>query len=630
MNLSIPISKYVRITNEFAGGSVVGTREPIGRIMTTNSLVPYGEPLVFSGFNALQNVLAYFGASSAEYAVASQYFNWTSKKYTRPQKLSFWRWSTSALNATATSGTTTFALTSFTAISNGTLNFSYTNAAGQTTPYQISGINLSSADSLTTVASTIQTSIQSSFEDATVEYKPSLNNNGARFVITAPTVSDGSQVGKFSSFTSDAVSATGTLTFSNNPGVDDSIKVGSLGYSFVKASAGGSNVLIGSSQAETIANLVEAINTTSDEVTASANGNIVTIIAINPGINGNSIALSSNTGAISASGTTLQNGNDGGSQLADLLGLSSATNVILSEGKDADTLTEELNNMMNVDNNFMTFAFLNPSDISQDQAVEVATWTEQQNGSVLFIVQPPTASQWAEYQAALASYSFVWIQYDAANENKYLMPMMAGACINFEQQNSLINFMYQTYPNFTPDNVMTVSGGMNLYQSLDAAYVNYYASTQQGRQKTSFLQDGLLQGSPTSTTVAVGAWWLKSQIETTALTVFVLNDAIYANQQGVAKVQAALLDVWTSAKNNGAIQVGKFLTSDEKASISAITGNDSDWQIVQSQGYIFTFSINTNPNGTRSFSYRLIYAAADTINSIEGTHIAITSSVVNS
>lgn len=522
MNLSIPISKYVKITNEFAGGSVVGTREPIGRIMTTNTLVPYGQALEFSGATALQNVLAYFGASSTEYAVASQYFNWTSKKYTRPQKLSFWRWSTSAVNATATSGITTFALTSFTAISNGTLNFSYTNAAGQTTPYQVTGINLSSADSLETVASTIQTKIQSSFQNATVEYEASLNNGGARFVITAPTVGDGSQVGSFSAFTS---------------------------------------------------------------------------------------------------------GEDG---LATLLGLTSATSVILSEGKDADTLTEELNNMMNVNNNFMTFAFLNPSDISQDQAVEVATWTEQQNGSVLFIVQPPSASQWAEYQSALASYSFVWIQYDAANENKYLMPMMAGACINFEQQNSLPNFMYQTYPNFTPDNVMTVSGGMNLYQNLDASYVNYYASTQQGGQKTSFLQDGLLQGSPTSTTVAVGAWWLKGQIETTALTVFVLNDAIYANQQGVAKVQAALLDVWTSAKNNGAIQVGKFLTSDEKASISAITGNDSDWQIVQSQGYIFTFSINTNPNGTRSFSYRLIYAAADTINSIEGTHIAITSSASNS
>lgn len=83
-------------------------------------------------------------------------------------------------------------------------------------------------------------------------------------------------------------------------------------------------------------------------------------------------------------------------------------------------------------------------------------------------------------------------------------------------------------------------------------------------------------------------------------------------------------------KNNGAIQVGKFLTSDEKASISAITQDDSAWQTVQSQGYIFSFSINTNPNGTRSFSYRLIYAAADTINSIEGTHIAITSSASNS
>ena len=71
------------------------------------------------------------------------------------------------------------------------------------------------------------------------------------------------------------------------------------------------------------------------------------------------------------------------------------------------------------------------------------------------------------------------------------------------------------------------------------------------------------------------------------------------------------------------------MTSDEKASISAITGDDTAWQVVQNQGYIFSFSIDTNTNGTRSFSYKLVYAAADTINSVEGTHIAITSSASN-
>ena len=515
-NLSIPISKYVSIFSAFTGGKTVSEKEPIARIMTTNTLAPYGAVLEF---NSLKNVLGYFGASSREYAVAAKYFGWVSKRMRRPEKISFARWSDAAVNAYLVSGINTFALNTLKNITAGTLNFSYTSADGSIADYEVSGIDLSSATSLADVATALATKISAAFTGCTVAFSTSLN--GSRFVLTAPTASGGdSQAGYFSAMTSGA---------------------------------------------------------------------------------------------------------DG---LADLLGWSAANGVVISEGKDASTLADNLSVMLNMNNNFLTLAFLNPTDISLDQAVEVATWNEQQNVDAMFVVQAPSTSYTLSrtWQTSLAGFDGTFIQFDGANEDKYLMPMMACAAMDLSQEHSLIDLMFQRFPSYTPDNVMTVVGGLNLYEIFDSVNINYFASTQQAGAKLSFLQNGMLQGNPASATVYVGAWWLKGKIQTACMQQFLLNDAIYANAQDSAKFAGAVVSIWEQAKKNGCIQVGKVLSDDEKASITALTGDEDAWQKVQSQGYIFSYKIETADNGKRVFSYRLIYAACDTINSVEGTHIAITSS----
>ena len=127
-------------------------------------------------------------------------------------------------------------------------------------------------------------------------------------------------------------------------------------------------------------------------------------------------------------------------------------------------------------------------------------------------------------------------------------------------------------------------------------------------------------------TVYVNSIWLKAKIVQKAMETFMLNDAIYANKDGEAKFAAKMITVWELAKLNKTIIVNKALSDSEKASIEAITGDELAWQKVYSQGYVFEYSIETNPdNGAKYFNYRLIYAACDTVNTIEGTNIAITS-----
>ena len=77
---------------------------------------------------------------------------------------------------------------------------------------------------------------------------------------------------------------------------------------------------------------------------------------------------------------------------------------------------------------------------------------------------------------------------------------------------------------------------------------------------------------------------------------------------------------------NGVIQLGKVLSDGEKAAIEALTGDNKAYLTIESQGFIFNYSIKTDSEtGKKYFNYRLIYAACDTIAKVEGLNIALSS-----
>ena len=146
MTQNIPYTKYVNILSAFAGGQAVNEKQPYARIMTQNSLLPYGNPQEFS---SLEDVQAFFGGSSTEAILAQMYFAFISKRIRKARKISFGRWTsgTAQVNATVISGTNVFALSKFKEISEGTMTFSYTDVAGESHNVNLTGINLSGVSS---------------------------------------------------------------------------------------------------------------------------------------------------------------------------------------------------------------------------------------------------------------------------------------------------------------------------------------------------------------------------------------------------------------------------------------------------------------------------------------------------
>ena len=171
--MAIPQTKYVNIISAVGGTSQVSQRSLMGRVFTSNKLVPYGAVVEFTGLDA---VGSYFGTASDEYKFASKYFGYTSRSGNKPQKISFALHSTEAMPARLYSKAKPVALATLKSLVSASITFNVGGAE-----YALSGLNFSSATSFTDVANIIQTAFEALAGDdvASFEYDTALS----RFVL---------------------------------------------------------------------------------------------------------------------------------------------------------------------------------------------------------------------------------------------------------------------------------------------------------------------------------------------------------------------------------------------------------------------------------------------------------------
>lgn len=165
--MAISFRKYVDITSGVGGNGGVRLRDLIGRLFTTNNLVPTGQIVEMT---TLEDVGNYFGFSSEEYLRASFYFGWVSKNIKRAKKISFAKWAKTALAPRIYGAKGDQSLAAWTVITNG----SFYLTLGSNTQL-LSAMDFSGAASLSAVAGIIQTKLgtvvgDTNFSGATVTW----------------------------------------------------------------------------------------------------------------------------------------------------------------------------------------------------------------------------------------------------------------------------------------------------------------------------------------------------------------------------------------------------------------------------------------------------------------------------
>jgi hypothetical protein len=302
-----------------------------------------------------------------------------------------------------------------------------------------------------------------------------------------------------------------------------------------------------------------------------------------------------------------------------LLAWTSATGAIISEGLDAQTITEVLAASTASNNNFGSFAFLYSAALSDSEIIEAATWNDGNNVLYQYHVAV-TASNYSTVMASIGTLAGngVTLRLSTLTEEyPEVLPMAVLASTNYGAANAVKNYMFQQ-ASLTP----TVSSDTDA-DTYDAAKVNYIGQTQTGGTTLSFYQRGVLTGQGNdivNMNTFANEQWLKDAVDTSIFNLLLALDKLSANAEGRNKLIRVIRGVVTSALTNGTISPGKTLTEIQKIAIADLSGDSNAWYQVATSGFWLNASVDAVA-GTAS--YILIYSKDDVIRAVNGQHALI-------
>lgn len=149
--MAISQTKYINIISGVGGQAAASRRELIGRLLTSNPLAPVDTVMEMN----LAGVIDYFGSSSKEAAFATKYFGFISKNIIQADKISFARYTLTAVSPTLRSTYRPPLIAAFSSISDGSIVI---NMGGEAKEF--TGLDFSGKTSLTECAEVLQTAIQ--------------------------------------------------------------------------------------------------------------------------------------------------------------------------------------------------------------------------------------------------------------------------------------------------------------------------------------------------------------------------------------------------------------------------------------------------------------------------------------
>jgi hypothetical protein len=499
--MAISFKRYVDITSGVGGGAGVRLRDLIGRLFSTNSLIPTESMIEFT---ELADVGTYFGTTSEEYLRASFYFGWISKNITKAKKISFARWADADTKPQIYGKVGAQVLASWTAISAGNMSLTIgadTNIVG---PLSFSG-----AATLAGVAGIIQAKIRT-------------------FTGT--------------NWTSATVTWNATRQSFDFEG-------GAAGAAAISVAAGATN------------------------------------------------------------------------DYSALLGWRDPQTIV-SDGVDAETVTETLTASADASDNFGSFLFMKA--LSAAEVLEAAVWNDAQNNKFFFCqkVLPVDA---ATTSAALIGYSgWAGTISDVSGQYPEQVPMMILAATDYTKRNSTQNYMFQQFT-LTPS--VTTTALANVY---DPLRLNYYGRTQTAGQFIEFYQRGVLGGGSQDATdqnTYANEMWLKDAAGAAIMELLLSLSKVSANSAGRSQLLATLQSVIDRALFNGTISVGKTLNNTQKQYIGVTTGDPDAWHQVENSGYwidcVLQSYVTTDSRTEWKAVYTLIYGKDDAIRKVEGSHVMI-------
>lgn len=293
---------------------------------------------------------------------------------------------------------------------------------------------------------------------------------------------------------------------------------------------------------------------------------------------------------------------------------------VLSTGEDEyETALSAYTRVLDKFTNFGACAFIGSFELGAAQAgglLDVATANEGNDRELVIATTPSNEST---YATALASCNMVHLVIGPATDTNAISSWMCVAwfaSVDYTKTDASATMDYKQFAGET-----AVVDSLATKQTYDAAHANYVGLVQVNGQNLAFYQTGVnMDGVDTG--VVRDRMWLDGEIQAGW---FNLNSGVQkveASYTGAAKVKAMVVDVATSAVENGCILIEKPLDNAQIAQVRSITNNESAPDEVQSTGYYVATKIIKSGNRYLC-QYILVYAKGDHIGKVVGTNYLV-------
>lgn len=332
------------------------------------------------------------------------------------------------------------------------------------------------------------------------------------------------------------------------------------------------------------------------------------------------------TGGVAGDGTLTVNATSDSSDISSLFGW---VNTTTTAGVTAQEPVDAISASAAENNNFGSFVFCTPATaLTTDQIEAVASWNASQNVMFLYSLSV-TSSAAAALYSTISGYAGTAMNIRAdATDSTFVdqAPCEILASIDFTARNATQNFMFYEFAN--RDVAVKTD---TLANSMDAVRGNYIGQTQAAGNKLAFYQRGVLMGgstAPVDMNTYANEMWLKDYVSAQFLSALLSLPEVSADTDGLAAMISVLQDAVDQGKYNGAISVGKTLTTVQKLYITQISGDNMAWRQVATNGYWYNVQIltrvNTNSGLSESYAkYLLIYGKKDDVRFVQGTDTLI-------
>lgn len=264
--------------------------------------------------------------------------------------------------------------------------------------------------------------------------------------------------------------------------------------------------------------------------------------------------------------------------------------------------------------NFGSVTFLDGGSETNDSIATIASAAG--NLGVAFIATVDAGDTYPDFATHANVHTVIGNPEDGVNYAAW-MPMAWYASVNYNSPNASGSINYKQFGGEIAT-INTADGK----SAADTAKVNYIGQVQVYGSNIAFYQRGINGDGKTELGVFRDTVWLKSYIESAWFNLAGVMKKIPANAAGAGYVYSLVTEAASKAVTNGVILVDKPLSVAAKSTITMYTGDAGAADTVQTQGFYITTKL-VETDGKYACQYLLVYAKADSIFKVEGTHVLV-------